>query len=88
MCAYLCVRTTIDLPDPLFRQAKAFVAERGMTLKAFLTEATRRALSETGRKGRRMERPPIAMLGSRPIPPRSNAELAAILDAEEVLKGR
>ena len=32
------MKTTIEIPDPLFRKAKARAAERGQTLKAFLTE--------------------------------------------------
>ena len=31
--------TTLDLPDPLFRKAKATAAERGQSLKEFVTEA-------------------------------------------------
>jgi hypothetical protein len=33
------VKTTIELPDPLFRRAKAAAAERGQTLKDFFAEA-------------------------------------------------
>ena len=33
------VKTTIELPDALFRKAKAAAAERGESLKHFFTEA-------------------------------------------------
>ena len=33
------MKTTIELPDAAFRQAKAFAASRGMTLKQFFTDA-------------------------------------------------
>ena len=33
------VKTTIDLPDAMFRQAKALAAARGVTLRRFFTEA-------------------------------------------------
>ena len=33
------VKTTLDLPDAALRQAKAVVADRGVTLKQFVTEA-------------------------------------------------
>jgi hypothetical protein len=33
------MKTTIELPDPLFRRAKSKAAERGQTLKQFMTEA-------------------------------------------------
>ena len=33
------VKTTIEIPDPLFRKAKAHAAEHGQTLKDFVTDA-------------------------------------------------
>lgn len=33
------MKTTVDLPDPIFRRAKATAAHRGITLKAFITSA-------------------------------------------------
>jgi len=39
------VKTTIDLPDPIFRKAKATAAERGVSLKTFITEAVESRLS-------------------------------------------
>lgn len=33
------MKTTIEIPDPLFRKAKSKAAERGQTLKQFVTEA-------------------------------------------------
>ena len=41
---YAFVRTTIDLPDPLFKEAKAAAALRGMTLRDVVEEALRRQL--------------------------------------------
>lgn len=38
------VKTTLELPDPLFRKAKATAAEHGQTVKAFVTEALREKL--------------------------------------------
>ena len=49
------MKTTVDLPDTTFRQAKTVAAARGMTLKRFLTEALeerlRRCAVETGNGG-------------------------------------
>lgn len=46
------MKTTVDLPDATFRQAKSVAAARGMTLKRFFTEALeerlRRCATETG----------------------------------------
>jgi hypothetical protein len=33
------MKTTIEIPDPLFRRAKSEAAESGLTLKQFFTEA-------------------------------------------------
>jgi hypothetical protein len=50
--AYIAaMRTTIDLPDALFRRAKAEAALRGCHLKDLVTEALRLALDEPGGLG-------------------------------------
>ncbi|MDF1739566.1 MAG: hypothetical protein P1U86_10440 [Verrucomicrobiales bacterium] len=48
------MRTTIDIPDSLFREIKATAAIRGETLKAFLLRAAKAELSnsEAGMKHR------------------------------------
>jgi hypothetical protein len=45
------VKTTVELPDPLFRQAKSRAAERGQTLKEFMTEALRDKLQKRDTPG-------------------------------------
>ena len=44
------MKTTIQLPDPTFRQAKALAAGRGMTLKQFFTEALEEKLRRCARE--------------------------------------
>jgi hypothetical protein len=39
------MKTTIEIPDPLLRKAKAKAAERGLTLKALVTEALQEKLA-------------------------------------------
>ena len=60
------MKTTIDLPDATFRQAKAIAAARGMTLKRFFTEALeerlRRCTVETRNEG--VEPPWMAGFGA------------------------
>ena len=46
------MKTTIEIPDPLFRQAKSRAAERGQTLKAFVTDALQARLSSDSERGR------------------------------------
>lgn len=76
------MRTTIELPDALLREAKATAALRGVSLKTFFTEAVNRLLHEPGPSASpRMERPPLR--AGKTIPARSNAELARLLDQEE-----
>jgi hypothetical protein len=38
------MKTTVEIPDTLFRKAKATAAERGVSLKDLLTEAVREHL--------------------------------------------
>ncbi len=45
------MKTTIEIPDPLFRQAKARAAERGQTLKQLFTEALQEKLATKSRMG-------------------------------------
>ena len=40
------MKTTIEIPDPLFRKAKSHAAERGQTLKQFVTDALRARLED------------------------------------------
>jgi hypothetical protein len=49
------MKTTIEIPDPLFRKAKSRAAERGQSLKEFVAEALQAKLSGTADAGRSME---------------------------------
>jgi len=42
----LCMRTTIDMPDNLFRRAKAVMAKRGVTFRALVIDALEQSLDE------------------------------------------
>jgi hypothetical protein len=44
------VKTTLEIPDPVFRKAKATAAQRGQTLREFVTEAVQEKLSGAGRR--------------------------------------
>jgi hypothetical protein len=45
------VKTTLEVPDTVFRKVKATAAERGQSIKAFVTEALQEKLSRTARGG-------------------------------------
>ena len=79
------MRTTVELPDGIFRRAKRVALERGLSLKEFFTEAIERSLREPPRSAR-MTAPPIAAGGGPTVPARTNAELAALLEAEDTVK--
>ena len=60
------VKTTIELPDAAFRQAKALAATRGTTLKQFFTDALNEKLRRCARErtAREPESPWMAAFGA------------------------
>ena len=60
------MRTTIDIPDALFRQTKSLAAARGLTLKQFVINAVERELhpERTVRTGK--ERLPLPLIHLEP----------------------
>ena len=57
------VKTTVELSDTLFRQAKAFAAARGMTLKQLFAEALQERLRRSALELRGGETSPPWMAG-------------------------
>jgi hypothetical protein len=49
------VKTTIDIPDSLFRRAKSRAAERSQTLREFVSEALQEKLAPRGSTARSAE---------------------------------
>jgi hypothetical protein len=45
MVIWVSVKTTLDIPDRVFRRAKVTAAERGQALREFVTEAIEEKLS-------------------------------------------
>jgi hypothetical protein len=43
---YTHMKTTIDIADPLLKQAKRLAASRGITLKALMEQSLRRTIAE------------------------------------------
>jgi hypothetical protein len=41
------VKTTLEIPDPIFRKAKVKAAQRGIPLRQFVTEAVEEKLAAT-----------------------------------------
>lgn len=54
------MKTTLEIPDPIFRRAKAKAAERGIPFRQFVTEAIEGKLRAEPRAG---QRPWLEMAG-------------------------
>ena len=87
------MRTTLDIPDPLFKEVKTRAVQQGVTLKELLAsyiEAGLRSPSvpkNTAATGGKLHPLPvgIARVPDAPLHPAlSNAELNAILEAEDL----
>jgi hypothetical protein len=79
---FCCMRTTIDLPDELLRQARARAAEEGTTLTALLAEGLRLRLGRGGPR-KRPGRLPVSRLGGGLHPWIDPASNASLLDAAD-----
>ncbi|MCX7962830.1 MAG: hypothetical protein N2653_14845 [Burkholderiales bacterium] len=77
------MRTTVDLPEDLFRALKARAALKGTTLKALVTHLLQRGLaaSEATELRRTPSRLPAPVRGAGKMKSYSNAELAALADS-------
>jgi hypothetical protein len=74
------VKTTIEIPDSVFRRAKAKAAERGQPLRAFVTEALQDKLS--GRPAASDHAPWMKGFGQlRPLR-RETARIQRVIDRE------
>jgi hypothetical protein len=80
------MRSTIDMPDPLMRAAKARAAERGESLKELVNRAVAHELdlpSAPRAKTGRVTLPLIAR-GAKPTVLVTNEDIEAAFDAEDV----
>jgi hypothetical protein len=80
------MRTTIDLPDQLHREAKSRAARSGLSLKDLITRLVERGLRQGDEqppvvRQRRPDLPAVIAARGRRMPLLSNTETQAILDA-------
>ena len=54
------MKTTLEIPDAIFRRAKSEAAERGIPLREFVSEAVREKLAS---RGRATDKPWMAAFG-------------------------
>jgi hypothetical protein len=69
ICEYAFMRTTVDLPDALFKRVKSEAALRGMRLREFIAQALEQSLAghRDDLKSRRVRLPLIRSGGGPPI---------------------
>jgi len=81
------MRTTFDLPDPLFRRAKAMAAVKGMKFKDLLQLFVERGLNEVESRQaaptKRTLPPPVVPATGVPIAASTNSQLEEILVQED-----
>ena len=76
------VKTTLEIPDSVFRRAKAKAAERGQPLRAFVTEALQEKLSGRPAAPARNQTPWMKGFGQlRPLR-RETARIQRLIDRE------
>jgi hypothetical protein len=46
------MKTTLEIPDPIFRRAKSAAAQRGVALRVFVTEAVEEKLAAVSARSR------------------------------------
>lgn len=54
------MKTTLEIPDPIFRRAKSVAAQRGIALRAFVTEAVEEKLASASQQE---EKPWVRLAG-------------------------
>lgn len=78
------MRTTVDIPDELFRQVKARAALRGLKLKEYVAEALRASLidqrqSSEVREAESLDREDVIELGEDCVLPQISGETSEVL---------
>ena len=48
------MKTTLEIPDTIFRRAKSLAAERGISLREFVTEAVKDKLASKSSAGEKV----------------------------------
>lgn len=73
------MKTTLEIPDPIFRRAKSVAAERGIALRAFVTEAVEEKLAATSQK---QEKPWVKLAGGLKHLHKETVRINAMLESE------
>jgi hypothetical protein len=74
------MKTTVEIPDDLFREAKATAARNGTTLKDLVADGLRLVLGKSLSRGRRLKLP---LIPGKPRAPRLTAAKVKEIEASE-----
>ena len=73
------MKTTLEIPDAIFRRAKSIAAERGIPLRELVTEAVKEKLAQTHAPS---EQPWMAAFGKRRRLRKETAKISRIIEEE------
>ncbi len=73
------MKTTLEIPDPIFRRAKSVAAQRGIPLREFVTEAVKEKLATSGNTG---EKPWMAAFGKMQRLRKETARINRLIEEE------
>ena len=73
------MKTTLEIPDPIFRRAKSAAAERGIPLREFVTEAVKDKLADTRKDG---DKPWMAAFGGLRHLRKESAKINRLIEKE------
>ena len=73
------MKTTLEIPDPIFRRAKSVAAERGIPFRQFVTEAVQGKLKTPSRSA---EKPWMTTFGKLRHLRKETARINRIIDEE------
>ncbi len=74
------MKTTLEIPDPIFRRAKSVAAQRGIPLRAFVTEAVTEKLQASLKKEE--EKPWVRLAGGLKHLHKDTVRINRIIDSE------
>ncbi len=79
------MKTTLEIPDDIYRQAKVFAAQENRKMKDLVSEGLRLVLGlaqPAPRSPRRMSKAPVSIRKGNEIPVLSNDDMAALLEGQ------
>ncbi|MGD0697793.1 MAG: hypothetical protein ABSB82_23505 [Terriglobia bacterium] len=73
------MKTTLEIPDAIFRRAKSVAAERGIPLRELVTEAVKDKLAANAKTG---EKPWVKLMGKLKHLHKENERINRLIEAD------